>query len=326
MSFSSAERLLSGTPTTAATATPITYTPRDTAGRSASLTFTITVAAPLTFTPSEIAAQTFTAGTPVSLSLPIATGGTAPYTYSLAPIPAGLSFSSAERLLSGTPTTAATATPITYTARDTAGRSASLTFTITVAAPLTFTPSEIAAQTFTVGTPVSLSLPIATGGTAPYTYSLSPIPAGLSFDPATRLLSGTPTTAAAATSIAYTVRDAAGRSVSLTFTITVAAPPDLVVESPEISSSYLRPGESFGLEASVRNQGTGPAPATTLRFYQSADSMITTSDVEVGTTAVGALTSGGSSGASITLRAPVTPGTYDYGACVDAAGNERRDR
>ena len=324
LSFSSAERLLSGTPTTAATATSTTYTARDTAGRSVSLTFTITVTAPLTFTPSEIAAQTFTVGTPVSLSLPIATGGTAPYTYSLAPIPAGLSFSSAERLLSGTPTTAATATSTTYTARDTAGRSVSLTFTITVTAPLTFTPSEIAAQTFTVGTPVSLSLPIATGGTAPYTYSLAPIPAGLSFSSATRILSGTPTTAATATPITYTVRDAAGRSASLTFTITVAAPPDLVVESPETSSSYFRPGESFRLEVSVRNQGTGPAPATTLRFYQSADSTITTSDVEVGTTAMGALASGGSSGASITLTAPVAPGTYDYGACVDAVGNERR--
>ena len=291
------------------------------------VTFTATATAPgpLAFSPNTIAAQSFTVDSAIQpLRLPVATGGAAPYTYSLAPIPAGLSFSSAERLLSGTPTTAATATSTTYTARDTAGRSVSLTFTITVTAPLTFTPSEIAAQTFTVGTPVSLSLPIATGGTAPYTYSLAPIPAGLSFSSATRILSGTPTTAATATSTTYTVRDTAGRSASLTFTITVAAPPDLVVESPETSSSYFRPGESFRLEVSVRNQGTGPAPATTLRFYQSADSTITTSDVEVGTTAMGALASGGSSGASITLTAPVAPGTYDYGACVDAVGNERR--
>ena len=214
----------------------------------------------------------------------------------------------------------------TVTAR-VSGITQPVTFTATATAPgpLAFSPNTIAAQSFTVDSAIQpLRLPVATGGTAPYTYSLAPIPAGLSFSSAERLLSGTPTTAATATPITYTVRDAAGRSASLTFTITVAAPPDLVVESPETSSSYFRPGESFRLEVSVRNQGTGPAPATTLRFYQSADSTITTSDVEVGTTAMGALASGGSSGASITLTAPVAPGTYDYGACVDAVGNERR--
>jgi len=89
-------------------------------------------------------------------------------------------------------------------------------------ATITFSPSVVANQTFTVGTPASLSLPIATGGTAPYTYTLSPIPAGLQFDTTTRLLSGTPTTVGT-TSATYTVTDAANMSAELTFTIEVTA-------------------------------------------------------------------------------------------------------
>ena len=55
---------------------------------------------------------------------------------------------------------------------------------------------EIDDQTYTVGTAIdSLVLPEAVGGEAPITYSVSTLPAGLSFDTATRTLTGTPTTA-----------------------------------------------------------------------------------------------------------------------------------
>ena len=191
------------------------------------VTFTATATAapqepdPLAFSPSTIADQTFTVGSTIqSLRLPVATGGTAPYTYSLSPIPAGLSFSSATRILSGTPTTAATATSIIYTARDAAGRSASLTFTITVRAKPIFTPSVIADQTFTVGEPVILTLPVASGGTPPYAYTLAPLPEGLSFNSDGRILSGTPTTAGTITAT-YTATDTANMSASLTFTIEI---------------------------------------------------------------------------------------------------------
>ena len=87
-------------------------------------------------------------------------------------------------------------------------------------ATITFNPDSVPDQTFTVGMPVNLTLPTATGGTAPYTYTLSPIPAGLQFDTATQLLSGTPTTVTLATLATYTATDATGASASLTFTIT----------------------------------------------------------------------------------------------------------
>ena len=90
-------------------------------------------------------------------------------------------------------------------------------------APIAFTPSTIADQTFVINNPITpLYLPIATGGTAPYTYTLNPIPVGLTFDATIQVLSGTPTTAGT-TAITYTATDATGASASLTFTITVTA-------------------------------------------------------------------------------------------------------
>ena len=90
-----------------------------------------------------------------------------------------------------------------------------------VSTPDTIFINPISPQTFEVGTYVQLTLPAATGGTAPYTYSLSALPAGLNFDAGTRVISGTPTTATPATPVTYTVTDATGQTASLTFTIEV---------------------------------------------------------------------------------------------------------
>ena len=180
---------------------------------------------PIIFTPSEVADQTFTVGTPVNLTLPFATGGTDPYTYTLAPIPNGLQFNPTTRELHGTPLTAMDATPVTYTATDASGSSESLTFNIKVLdAPttvITFIPSEIADLMLTVNSPMDpLDLPLAEGGIPPYTYTLDPIPPGLSFDAAIGRLSGTPTTLGT-TEATYTATDATDASGSLNFTIEV---------------------------------------------------------------------------------------------------------
>ena len=108
---------------------------------------------------------------------------------------------------------------------------------------------------------------------------------------------------------------------SYTFEVT-GSPADLVVESPSVSDSTLTPGQSFTLNATVRNQGTGAAAATTLRYYRSTNRTISTRDTQVGTDAVGSLTASGSSAESISLAAPSSEGTYYYGACVQSAGGE----
>ena len=112
-----------------------------------------------------------------------------------------------------------------------------------------------------------------------------------------------------------------------TYTITVtraavsATAPDLVVSSVSIGSSPFG-DPSFTLHATAHNQGSGSSGSTTLRYYLSADSTITSRDLEIGTDAVGGLHASGSSEESIDLIEPSAPGTYHYGACVDTVSDE----
>ena len=98
--------------------------------------------------------------------------------------------------------------------------------------------------------------------------------------------------------------------------------PDLVVESVSASDPSPSPGATFTLSATVRNAGGAAAGATTLRYYRSENATISTSDTEVGTDAVDALSASATSPESIPLNAPNAAGTYHYGACVDAVAGE----
>ena len=105
--------------------------------------------------------------------------------------------------------------------------------------------------------------------------------------------------------------------------VTVPEPqPDLVVGSASVDDSNLNTGDSFTLSATVSNAGDEQSAATTLRYYRSTDSTISSSDTQVGTDAVGTLAASGTSAESISLTAPSSPGTYYYGACVDTVTDE----
>ena len=239
LEFDANTRTLSGTPSAPQVATEHTYTVTDTTDTSleATLTFTITVNAVGTPTfMGTIEDQTYTKDTAIdALALPEATGGMGPYTYTLDPVPAGLSFDAASRTLSGTPTEATAIATHTYTATDSASSAltAVLTFTITVSAAAssapTFASSSIANQAYTANMVITpLTLPTASGGTGSLTYTLMPdLPTGLDFDEDTRMVTGTPTTASTtATTYTYTVTDSTTGTAppaALTFTITVNA-------------------------------------------------------------------------------------------------------
>ena len=163
-----------------------------------------------------------------TLTLPRAIGGDGTLTYTLSPAaPAGLTFDAGARTLTGTPTQVQSAILYTYTAIDSDGDTARLTFSITVAADLipSFGEKAVADQSYLQHTAIqTLALPRASGGDGTLTYSLSPAaPAGLTFDASARTLSGTPTAAQSATPFTYTATDTDGDSVSLTFVITVTA-------------------------------------------------------------------------------------------------------
>ena len=111
-------------------------------------------------------------------------------------------------------------------------------------------------------------------------------------------------------------------SSAVAVTVGAAPAPDLVVDTPTVSTSAPTAGGSFTLNATVRNQGNGSAGSTTLRYYRSTDSTITTGDNAVGTDSVSPLNASESGDESISLDAPSTPGTYFYGACVDSVSDE----
>ena len=97
------------------------------------------------------------------------------------------------------------------------------------------------------------------------------------------------------------------------------------MQPPTLAPPFPAGGATFTLTATVRNfarVAEGTSEATTLRYYLSTDSAISTSDTEVGTDAVPALGPRNSSTQSVELTAPSTPGTYHYGACVDAVSDE----
>ena len=111
-------------------------------------------------------------------------------------------------------------------------------------------------------------------------------------------------------------------SVQVDVTEPPPSTPDLVVGSPSVDDDSPETGGSFTLSATVSNDGDGGSAATTLRYYRSADATISGTDTQVGTDAVGALAASATSAESIDLTASSSPGTYYYGACVDAVTGE----
>ena len=117
-------------------------------------------------------------------------------------------------------------------------------------------------------------------------------------------------------------------STKKTYTVTVTraatsiSEPDLAVPFVITLTNLYGYDPSFTLGVNVVNQGSGSSGSTTLRYYRSADSTITSGDTEVGTDAVGGLAASGRSVEGIDLTAPSAPGTYYYGACVDAVPDE----
>ncbi len=166
--------------------------------------------------------QTGTVGTAASLQINATDTATGTLSYSATGLPAGLSINSATGLISGTPTSAGTSS-VTVTATDSTGPKGTTTFSWTVnpVASNVVTVTNPGSQTGTVGTAASLQVNAsdsASGQTL--TYSATGLPAGLSINSATGLISGTPTTAGTS-SVTVTATDTTGVSGSATFSWTV---------------------------------------------------------------------------------------------------------
>ena len=111
---------------------------------------------------------------------------------------------------------------------------------------------------------------------------------------------------------------------SSSVTVTVAEPgPNLIVvviiPGPTLETS---PGALVFLNQQVANVGDAASAATTVRYYRSTDATITTSDTQVGTDAVPELAASSRFVEVHNEHLPTAPGTYYYGACVDAVAGE----
>lgn len=233
LSFETASGRISGTPTAAGIfRIPISAT---NPGGTATATLTVTIAAtgPLPVI-SCAATAAGTVGSAFTFSL---TASNSPTAYTASNLPPGLALNTATGAITGTPT-AAGVFSVPFSA-EISGGSSSATLTITIgnpAAPLPPVISSSAAARGVAGTAFSYSI-VATN--SPTSFTASNLPAGLTVNSSTGVISGIPT-AAGLSNVAISATNAGG-TVNAVLTLAVSALPQ---EPPVISSSAAVLGQT----------------------------------------------------------------------------------
>ena len=248
--------MISGTPSALAVPGTFAFTAKvqDANGCFATKGFTLVLNCPvITMTPATLPAPVeFTA---YSATL-TATGGTAPYTWSVAgTLPAGLTLGGSSGIIGGTPTAIESRT-FTVRATDVNGCFVDQAYTLAIGCPaITISPASLTAITqYTAMTPVVFT---ASGGNAPYTFSLdgsTPLPAGLTFNASTATLSGTATVAPGSYSFNIKLVDNSGCPGSKAYTLTVNCPPVAITPSSLPAGTV---GTVYSQALSATLSGTG---------------------------------------------------------------------
>jgi hypothetical protein len=227
LSLGTTNGVVTGTPTAAAALAVYTVTGSNAAGSAtASLTVTVTSSsrppAGLAYSTNP---ATYRQGETIPPNTPSSTGG-AIATYGVSPaLPAGLSLSATTGVLTGIPTAATALAVYTITGQNLSGStSAALTLTVTGSSnPPTGLAYSTNPATYRVGESIPPNTPSSTGGTIT-SYGVSPpLPAGLSLDPTTGVLTGIPTAATALTVYTITGQNGSGTTTAA-LTLTVNSP------------------------------------------------------------------------------------------------------
>ena len=240
---------ITGTPTTAGIySATVTATDDSEYAASTSYSWTITNTVSVT-SPGDQSNLSGSAITPVAVSA-TDSSDTATLTYSATGLPPGLSIDPASGTVSGTPTTAGSYS-VTVTASDASGATDSATFgwgisdNIAVANPGNQTDTSGSAITTVTVTAMD------TSSTATVTLAASGLPDGLSIDPATGDITGTPTTACACT-VTVTASDASSASAMVTFVWTVnnTVTPATTTDQTSVSGTTISPIDASGTDSS----------------------------------------------------------------------------
>lgn len=190
----------------------------------------------------------------VALSLPLTThGGSGTKTFAIASgstLPAGLTLDATKGIISGTPTAASTSS-VSVSATDATGTAtASVKFTIVAKVSLSGTAPDgnlIDGYTLT---------PTSTGGVAPFTWTSSTLPAGITQSQTDGSISGLFTQTGAYT-ITISVTDALGATASNDYSFTIIESKPLIIDIPSgiQNNQYLATIEGATAVAGVLPEG-----------------------------------------------------------------------
>ncbi|MFA7249106.1 MAG: Ig domain-containing protein [Dehalococcoidia bacterium] len=248
LSLNASTGVISGTPTTAGTSA-FTVQVTDATSTTSTQALAITVGTSGTLDVTSPTLPAGQVGVVYGQSL-TATGGTLPYTWSAIAggLPAGLTLNTSTGFISGTPTTAG-ASAFTVQVADSAAHTDTQALSIMVNAAGTLVGTTMPLANGQVGIAYSQTL-TATGGTMPYTWSViaGGLPAGLSLNTSTGVISGMPTTIGTM-SFTVQVADSAAHTDTQALSITVNAAGTLAVTTASLTAGQVRVAYSRTLAA-----------------------------------------------------------------------------
>jgi len=218
LSLDGASGAITGTPTTADLYS-FTITATDQYGCSGATAYEVRICPIIEVTPATAAQGTIGqvyAGTTFAQ-----TGGVLPIVWSATGLPLGLTLDGATGALTGTPTEAG-GFAVVVTATDANGCTGSVAFTLRICPEMAIdAPASLAAGT--VGTAYGPVTFTQAGSAAAITWSATGLPTGLTLDPTTGSLAGTPGEPGSFT-VAVTATDANGCAVSRSYPLTISCP------------------------------------------------------------------------------------------------------